>query len=209
MSTSRTSFSILNVISYVEKLLKDRELLTSGVQELYHQLQALHGWTGPLPAKLISGQPHVHSILDGLGVLISDEDKKNAADHEEGTALFDLRFSTVPDAEEYIHNLTFTSNVLSPEASVSKDCELPTDNNMIPKQALNSYLVFPQPAPLPTPLTDGFGSLIKHANQGKMHQDGDLDFFFATRLECRSYPDLFPSPDTHRRVHSLSTYAVE
>jgi hypothetical protein len=177
MSTSRTSFSILNVISYVEKLLKDREWLASGVQELYHRLQVLHGWTGPLPAKLVSGLPHVHSILDGLGVLTSDKDEKNAADHEEDTALFDLHFSTVPKAEENFHNLTFASNTLSPATSVGKDCEQPTGDDMIPKQALNSYLVFPQAAPLPTPPTDGFGSSIQHANQGKMHQDGDRDLF--------------------------------
>jgi hypothetical protein len=123
----------------VELLLKDREWLVSGVQELYHRLQVLHGWTEPLPAKLVSGLPHVHSILDSLGVLTSDEDKKNATDHEEGTALFGLHFSTAPKAKEYFHNLTFTSNALSLETSVSRDCEQPTDDDMTPKQALNKY----------------------------------------------------------------------
>jgi hypothetical protein len=160
----------------VEKLLKDREWPISGVQELYHRLQVLHGWTGPPPAKLISGLPHVHSILDGLGVLTSDKEK-NTADQKEDTALFDLYFSTPTKAKEYFHNLTITPNTLSPESSVGRDCKKLTGNDITPEQALNPYHVFPKPAPLPTPLTDSFGSSIQHATQGKMHQDGDRDLF--------------------------------
>jgi hypothetical protein len=203
MSTSRTKFSILNVISYVEKLLKDREWLTSGILELYHRLQVLHGWTGPLPATLVSGLPHVDSILSGLGVLTSDEDKKNAADHTEGTALFDLHFSTAPKAKEYFHNLTYTSNALSPEASVGRDCEQPTDDNRTPKQALNPYLVFPQPAPLPTPPTDGFSSSIEHENRGKMHQDGDQNFFSLQQAWNADLTQAFSPAQIHTGEYTL------
>jgi hypothetical protein len=255
MSTSRTSLSILTFTRYVEKLLKDKEWLASGVQELYHRLQLLHGWTGPLPAKLVSGLPHVHSILDGLGVLTSDEDKKNvvsvltsdedkknavgvltsdedkknavgvltsdkdkknAADHED-TALFDLHFSTAPKAKENFHNLTFTSNALLPETSVSRDYKQPTDHDITPKQALNSYLVFPQPALLSTPLTNGSSSSVQYVNQGKMHQDGDQDFFSLQGWDVDLTQAIFPvqihteeyTPFPHTPWSNLPTTCVQ
>jgi hypothetical protein len=164
MPTSRTSFSILNVVSYVEKLIKHKEWLASVLQELYHRLQILHGWTGPPPAKLVSGLPHVHSILDGLGVLTSDEeDKKDAADHKEDTE-FALRFSTAPKAKENFHNLTFASNTLSPATSVGRDCEQPTDE-------------FPSLRRCQRLQLKDFRSLIQHTSQGKMHQDGGRELF--------------------------------
>jgi hypothetical protein len=173
LSTSRASLSILNVVSYVEKLLKDREWLTISVQELYQQVQDLHSWTGPLPAKLVGGLPHVHNILDGLGVLTSNEDKENTADHEKDTGDLDLHFTTALKTKDYFRNLTFASNTSSPEISKGRDCEQPTNDDMTPKKALHPFYVLPQPATLPTPPTDDFDASIQRTSQDRMHQDGN------------------------------------
>jgi hypothetical protein len=176
MSSSSTNFSELISISYVEKLLKDMEWLTNGVQELYQRLRDLDGWAGPLPANLVSGRPHVHSILNGLGILTSNEEEENPANHKRDAILHKPRNTTMLEGDTNLYTLNVAHMILPPETPLNRACRQPAAANPTRSKALNPYPVFTGSAPLPVPLTDTFLSSVQIATQGTIQQDDDQVF---------------------------------
>ena len=59
--------------SYVEMLESQQAQLVNGLQELYKRSTNGQGWAGPLLSDSpVTGKPHIHEILDRLGVLQFD-----------------------------------------------------------------------------------------------------------------------------------------
>lgn len=50
-------------------LLRQQYWMVKGLQALYKELQACNGWRGPDPKELANGEPHIHHILESIGVV--------------------------------------------------------------------------------------------------------------------------------------------
>lgn len=175
MSSRNANFSELILISYVEKLLKDREWLTNGVQELYQRLRDVDGWTGPLPTNLVSGRPHVHSILNGLGILTSNDGDENSANVGDTAPLDSESFTTLKFDKNIQKRSLF--NITPPsETLVSKDSRQPANFNLGLRQDPDPHRIVKPTALLPTPPTDNSNSSMQ-VSQDRMQHDQDRDLF--------------------------------
>lgn len=186
---SSIRLKILTISSFVEKLLKDREFLVKGVQALYQRLQDLNSWERPPPAKLINGEPYIHSLLDRLGIMTSNEEDETTTGSEGDTsladtavvntaivdtaivdtaivdtaldtALVDTCFDMTPEVENNFHELSFSASTYLHLTPPITPYRGPADVDLTLTQALNPYHVSTQPAPLLTPPTDNSCSSI-------------------------------------------------
>ena len=67
------SVTLIKCASYVQMLERQQVQLIAGLQELYNRTQTGVGWTAPPLEPVNYGQPLTHKILDGLGVLRTEE----------------------------------------------------------------------------------------------------------------------------------------
>jgi hypothetical protein len=145
----------------------------NGIQELYKRLQHLHGWSGPLPTNLVSGRPHVHSILNGLGILTSNMEEEDPASQEENTIPLEPKITTSLEDDINLHTLNVAHMSSPSETPLSRTCKLPAAVDLTRSKSLNHYHVFTGSVPLPTPPTDKFASSLQMATQGTIQQDYD------------------------------------
>lgn len=203
---SSIRLKILTISSFVEKLLKDREFLVKGVQALYQRLQDLNSWERPPPAKLINGEPYIHSLLDRLGIMTSNEEDETTTGSEGDTsladtavvntaivdtaivdtaivdtaldtALVDTCFDMTPEVENNFHELSFSASTYLHLTPPITPYRGPADVDLTLTQALNPYHVSTQPAPLLTPPTDNSCSSIHMENRCRMQQHQLQDSF--------------------------------
>jgi hypothetical protein len=127
--------------------LQQQVALSTGLGELYRQLRACGGWKGPLPSEFNAGDPHIHSLLERLGVLNdhNEEDKDLAY---EG-------FKLVPRADEVeVDWLIDSRSVSSPRPGL----KLPTMDIAYSFSDFDSS-TFGQYHPLPGPAGDQSNSV--------------------------------------------------
>ncbi|MCJ1250050.1 hypothetical protein MMC30_007276 [Trapelia coarctata] len=138
---------------YVEMLESQQAILVNGLQELYKRSTNGQGWAGPLLSdSSITGNPHIHEILDRLGVLQLDSQGNCAIFEEdpeamqqrlvnEGAGLIPRRPSLDSDCERDSRQASFfdQNSQRSSTTSHFSNSQLPTPPTQSPgiTQSLN------------------------------------------------------------------------